>query len=116
MVDGFAGRAMRRLRAAACVLGFGISAALAGPIVSVQQGKLEGTGQGTVEQFLGIPFAAPPVGPLRWAAPAPVTPWTGIRPATQYASKCVQNGWVAPIRQYRNEDCLYLNVLSLIHI
>ncbi|WP_081821653.1 carboxylesterase/lipase family protein [Achromobacter sp. DH1f] len=110
MVDGFAGRAMRRLLAAVCVLGFSISAALAGPIVSVQQGKLEGTGQGAVEQFLGIPFAAPPVGPLRWAAPAPVTPWTGIRPATQYASKCVQNGWIAPIRQYRNEDCLYLNV------
>lgn len=110
MGEGVVGKVAKWLLAAVCCLGFGLSAALAGPIVSIQDGKIEGIGRGDVEQFLGIPFAAPPVGPLRWAAPAPVTPWTGLRPATEYASKCVQNGWVAPIRQYRNEDCLYLNV------
>ena len=110
MGEGVVGKVAKWLLAAVCCLGFGLSAALAGPIVSILDGKIEGIGRGDVEQFLGIPFAAPPVGPLRWAAPAPVTPWTGLRPATEYASKCVQNGWVAPIRQYRNEDCLYLNV------
>lgn len=96
--------------AAACGLGLGLSAAQAGPTVSVEGGTLEGVTKGGVEQFLGVPFAAPPVGELRWAKPAPVKPWPGTRPATAHASKCVQNGWVKPIQLYRNEDCLYLNL------
>ncbi len=96
--------------AAACGLGLGLSAAQAGPTVSVEGGTLEGVTKGGVEQFLGVPFAAPPIGELRWAKPAPVKPWSGTRPATAHASKCVQNGWVKPIQLYRNEDCLYLNL------
>ena len=63
--------------------------------------------------FKGIPFAAPPVGPLRWKAPQPVKPRTGVKQATEYAASCMQDpgfakifGTSAPLR----EDCLYLNV------
>ncbi|WID98146.1 carboxylesterase family protein [Bosea vestrisii] len=98
------------LMAAACGLSLGLSAAQAAPTISVDGGMLEGVAKGGVEQFLGVPFAAPPVGELRWAKPAPVKSWPGTRPATAFASKCVQNGWVKPIQLYRDEDCLYLNV------
>jgi para-nitrobenzyl esterase len=54
--------------------------------------------------FKGIPFAAPPVGDLRWREPAPVPTWTGIRDATNFAARCMQNG------DGVSEDCLYLNV------
>jgi para-nitrobenzyl esterase len=62
-------------------------------------------------QFLGIPYAAPPVGALRWAAPQPAPRWSGIRPATAYGSRCAQllngNG-----PRVDSEDCLYLNVFT----
>ena len=54
--------------------------------------------------FKGIPFAAPPVGDLRWREPMPVKPWQGVRDATMFSSHCVQSG--ADV----SEDCLYLNV------
>lgn len=98
------------LVAALCGLSIGLAAAQAAPTVRVEGGTLEGVAKGGVEQFLGVPFAAPPVGELRWAKPAPVKPWSGLRPASSHASKCVQNGWVKPIQLYRDEDCLYLNV------
>ncbi|CAN7438965.1 carboxylesterase family protein [Bosea sp. LjRoot90] len=111
MERGILGRAAAKLvMAAACSLSLGLSAAQAGPKASVDGGTLEGVTKGGVDQFLGVPFAAPPVGELRWAKPAPVKPWPGTRSATAHASKCVQNGWVKPIQLYRNEDCLYLNV------
>jgi len=78
-------------------------------------GKVEG-----VTVFKGIPFAAPPVGELRWAMPQPAAAWTGVRDATQWGDSCVQNP--APERFPVNsatdmpdspgisEDCLYLNV------
>jgi para-nitrobenzyl esterase len=55
--------------------------------------------------FKGIPFAAPPVGPLRWRPPAPVVPWEGVRDAARTGSACPQR---SPAPQ--NEDCLFLNV------
>lgn len=48
------------------------------------------------DEYLGIPYAAPPVGTLRWAAPQPPAPWTSLRPATQFGSSCVQSPEVAP--------------------
>ena len=54
--------------------------------------------------FKGIPFAAPPVGDLRWREPNPVKPWIGIRDATAFGSRCMQSG------KNVSEDCLYLNV------
>ena len=58
-----------------------------------------------VTVFRGIPFAAPPVGDLRWKAPQPPTPWKGVRVADTFGAVCMQRG-----RQLMSEDCLYLNV------
>lgn len=74
-------------------------------------GKIEGKNAEGTDQFLGVPYAAPPVGPLRWAAPLPVTPWPGIRSATSHGNRCPQlpsgNG-----PRSDTEDCLYLNVFT----
>jgi para-nitrobenzyl esterase len=73
-----------------------------------------GTG---VAAYLGVPFAAPPVGPLRWRPPAPVPGWEGVRRADRLAAQCVQPGRAADSVyaefsgvQAMSEDCLYLNV------
>lgn len=66
-----------------------------------------------VERFLGIPYAAPPVGPLRWRPPQPVAPWSGVRPALAPGPRCIQHapyGEMEPDNQTFSEDCLYLNV------
>ncbi len=68
-----------------------------------------------VRSFKGIPFAAPPVGELRWRAPQPVTPWEGERGADQFGPKCMQTGQpgdIDPLNPLMSEDCLYLNVWS----
>src|SRR5882724_10528889 len=59
---------------------------------STADGVLEGvvSADGKVRTFKGIPFAAPPVGPLRWKAPQPVTPWTGVRKAVEYGPRPMQ--------------------------
>jgi para-nitrobenzyl esterase len=81
------------------------AAAQESPVVSVTGGKIRG---GNLREggavFKGIPFAAPPVGDLRWREPMPVKPWPGVRDAAQFGSRCMQNG--AGV----SEDCLYLNV------
>ncbi|HZA35327.1 MAG TPA: carboxylesterase family protein, partial [Vicinamibacterales bacterium] len=82
--------------------------------VKTQSGPVEGTesGDGRIRVFRGIPFAAPPVGELRWQAPRPVAPWQEVRKATAFGNRCMQ----APIfsdmifRDEVSEDCLYLNV------
>lgn len=68
---------------------------------------------GKVKVFKGIPFAAPPVGPLRWRAPQPVEPWTGVRKATEFGARCMQTpifGDMVFKDAGQSEDCLYLNV------
>ncbi len=74
------------------------------PTVTIGAGKLRGVASGNVAVFKGIPFAAPPVGDLRWREPMPVKPWTGVRDASRFSPRCMQNG------QDVSEDCLYLNV------
>jgi len=81
-------------------------------VVSVRAGKLQGTEVGSVRAFLGVPFAAPPTGELRWAKPVPVASWDGVRPATEFASQCPELGWGAPRATVGNEDCLYLNIYA----
>ena len=88
--------------------------------VRIDAGLVSGVAGGTADMrvFKGIPFAAPPVGPLRWRPPQPVTRWTGVRPADQYGAPCMQPidtrggrpGGPAPANPPPNEDCLYLNV------
>jgi para-nitrobenzyl esterase len=66
-----------------------------------------------VRSFRGIPFAAPPVGELRWSPPQPVKPWFGERSAEQFGPRCMQSGQLGdidPANQLMSEDCLYLNV------
>jgi para-nitrobenzyl esterase len=68
-----------------------------------------------VRVFKGIPFAAPPVGPLRWRPPQPVAKWEGVRKADQFGARCMQGGGGGgrqggPAPQPISEDCLYLNV------
>ncbi|HEY6328661.1 MAG TPA: carboxylesterase family protein, partial [Blastocatellia bacterium] len=91
------------------------AAAQVGAPVHVDGGAIEGTPRSDsgVVAFKGVPFAAPPVGDLRWQAPQPVVPWQGVRKATEFGARCMQ----APIYsdmifrdQGPSEDCLYLNV------
>ena len=68
-----------------------------------------------VQSYKGIPYAAPPVGPLRWKAPQPVIPWEGVRACTQYGPPCPQRKLPPPFdRDYgkTSEDCLTLNIWS----
>src|SRR5436190_16028383 len=71
----------------------------AGDIVATRQGKVQGGINEGVSAFRGIPFAAPPVGELRWRDPKAPAAWTGVRAATSFSPGCSQA-----------EDCLYLNV------
>ena len=82
----------------------------AGTPVSVTGGAIQGAATAAnpdVIAFRGIPFAAPPVGDLRWRPPAPVVSWTGTRAATDTGPICVQNGGQ---NVAQDEDCLFLNV------
>ena len=88
---------------------------------STQAGKVKGIGNAdrTVTSFKGIPFAAPPVGDLRWQAPQPVKPWSGVLTCDQFSASPIQNKpapfamwteeFIAPPEPL-SEDCLYLNV------
>lgn len=77
----------------------------------VQGEPVEGT---AVQVFRGIPYAAPPVGDLRWREPAPVPPWKGVQSATDFGNICHQGPALAAMTgeplPTRSEDCLYLNV------
>ncbi len=79
----------------------------------VTGGTVAGAVVGGLSEFKGIPFAAPPVGTLRWKAPQPVKSWTGVRQAAAFAPACMQEPMMAS-RQAPgvslSEDCLYLNV------
>ncbi|RYG39726.1 carboxylesterase family protein, partial [bacterium] len=86
--------------------------AVVGPQVRVESGTLEGALDGELRTFKGVPFAAPPVGDLRWREPQPPLPWTGVRSATEFGSRPMQLPvfgdmvWRSP---GMSEDCLYLN-------
>jgi carboxylesterase type B len=74
-------------------------------VVGTEAGQVQGKTTGAVDAFLGIPFAAPPVGGLRWQPPQPAPAWPGVRQATAYGPACPQAS-----RPTVNEDCLTLNV------
>src|SRR4029079_9689963 len=86
------------------------------PVVRGDSGELQGVVSDGVESFKGIPFAAPPVGELRWRPPQPPAPWTGVRQAADFAADCMQGRWGPPPSAAGapapapSEDCLYLNV------
>ena len=85
--------------------------------VKTEQGKIHGklVNDGKARAFLGLPFAAPPVGELRWKAPQPPAHWSGVRDATHFAARCAQWPiWADYLFQDAgpSEDCLYLDVYT----
>ncbi len=101
----------------------------ASAVVRVDSGQLQGVEADGVISFKGIPFAAPPVGELRWRPPQPTPRWTGVRQAAEFGRSCMQGRGGpppgagarpgapaaaaptgAPVAQGPSEDCLYLNV------
>ena len=85
-----------------------------GPVVNTAEGPVRGFTKNGVEIFLGIPYAAPPVGDLRWTPPQAVRHWTETRDANRYGKTCPQvyqlGVFAAPTSI--SEDCLYLNVFT----
>ncbi|WP_206108212.1 carboxylesterase/lipase family protein [Paludisphaera soli] len=100
------------------LMGLVVAGGLAGSAVAerveTRKGVVEGTTRANgVRAFLGIPFAEPPVGPLRWKAPRPAPRWEGVREAKVFAPGPIQNGLIALMTGAAtnfSEDCLYLNV------
>ncbi|MEV6940640.1 carboxylesterase family protein [Streptomyces sp. NPDC051172] len=82
------------------------------PVVRTQAGPVRGETTAEGRQFLGIPYAEPPVGRLRWREPHAVRPWQGVRSAQDFGNKCVQSSSWDPgyDRPSYTEDCLDLNV------
>jgi para-nitrobenzyl esterase len=77
--------------------------------VKVEAGLVQGTTENGLFVYKGIPFAAPPVGDLRWRTPQPAAKWEGVKQTTKFAPGPIQ-GWNAPAGT--SEDCLYLNIWS----
>jgi para-nitrobenzyl esterase len=109
---------------AICALAIaGLALGLSAPVhadsltVKTAQGKAQGKtiNEGKVRAFLGLPYAAPPVGDLRWKAPQPPAKWQGLRDATKYGARCFQ-GHIYDDMVFQDsgpsEDCLYLNVFT----
>jgi len=80
-------------------------------VVRTADGLVQGKSVGTTDEYLGIPYAAAPVGPLRWQPPVPAAHWSGVREATAFAPNCAQPA--SPFGMAStSEDCLYLNVYT----
>ena len=88
-----------------------LAAAISGT-VRIDSGDISGVATATpgIVVFRGIPYAAPPVGKLRWQAPQPAAKWTGVHTMDQFGSRCVQPLRTNPQEAQGSEDCLYLNV------
>ena len=83
------------------------------PTVKTANGMLEGNDESGIKTFKGVPFAAPPVGDLRWREPQPVQNWAGVRKATNFGPRAMQLplfGDMSFRSDGMSEDCLYLNV------
>jgi para-nitrobenzyl esterase len=113
-----------RIAVGGLMLGAGLLFPLAGASLSTpvktESGLVAGVPSldGSVRSYKGVPFAAPPVGNLRWRAPRPAAAWQGIRQANQFLASCIQNiveerkPWTYEFMTHTpiSEDCLYLNV------
>jgi para-nitrobenzyl esterase len=119
-------RARRGLRAAALLSALALGAPLAATasasaevplthsaslVVRTTGGAIRGKAADSVHEFLGIPYAAPPAGALRWKPPAPAARWRGVREATQFGPNCAQPSTPFGMPS-TSEDCLYLNVFA----
>src|SRR6185437_5570971 len=107
------------MTAAALAASIALQAATGAPAspattVTVTGGQLQGKISGDVLSFKAVPYAAPPVGALRWREPAPVKPWAGVRDASNFGPPCAQANleWNKSTAAKSSEDCLTLNVWS----
>src|SRR5258708_25945241 len=92
----------------------GRQSAASGPATGTANGPVRGLANGAVDEFLGIPYAAPPVGALRWQPPRPAASWSGVRDTTKFAPHCPQSP--SPFgHASMSEDCLFLNVFTPSH-
>ena len=82
-----------------------------GLVVTTAGGTLRGKAAAGTDEFLGIPYAAPPVGALRWRPPQPAARWHGVRDATTFAPHCPQPPSAFGVAS-TSENCLYLNVFT----
>lgn len=85
------------------------------PTVTVETGALQGAVEYNMNVFKGIPYAAPPVGDLRWRPPQPAASWVGMRDASQFGDSCPQpyvKNLSTGLQLPGNEDCLKLNVFA----
>ncbi|MDE3104737.1 MAG: carboxylesterase family protein [Acidobacteriota bacterium] len=106
-------RTLATTLALSTTLGIFSSAALAADRANTESGIIQGSTQDGVTAYKGIPYAAPPVGNLRWRAPRPYPHWAGVRKTTEYGHDCMQlpfPGDAAPLGTPPAEDCLVLNV------
>ena len=87
------------------------TAAVSGLVAQTHFGAVQGKSVGGVHEFLGIPYAAPPTGKLRWHAPEPPARWKGVRDATTFAPHCPQSTSPFGVAS-TSEDCLFLNVFT----
>lgn len=106
-------------RALPAFLLFVVALAVASPagaapeFVTLDSGRVRGVVENDVVVFRGLPYAAPPVGDLRWREPAPAAHWSGIRDASRFGNACLQPPPypnARPLGAEQSEDCLYLNV------
>ncbi len=110
-------RVLCAFTAATLALGLSAPAHADSLTVKTAQGKIHGKtiNEGKVRAFLGLPYAAPPVGDLRWKAPEPPARWKGVRSATEFGAHCAQNPVFADmifLDSGPSEDCLFLNVYT----
>jgi para-nitrobenzyl esterase len=82
-----------------------------GLVVAIANGAVKGKAVAATDEWLGIPYAAPPVGKLRWKAPQAAAPWKGVRDATHFAPHCAQPASDFGVASM-SENCLYLNVYT----
>jgi para-nitrobenzyl esterase len=105
------------LAVAGLVLGLSTALRADSLAVKTEQGKVLGKtiNDGKVKAFLGLPYAAPPVGDFRWKAPEPAAKWKGVRDATKFGAHCAQGPVFADMifqDSGQSEDCLFLNVYA----
>ena len=103
---------MKKIPLLAFLLACSVGPAAHAQIVMTDSGALSGLTEQGLVVFRGVPFAAPPTGPLRWRPPAPHSPWLGTRTAVAFAPACMQEGVSMPgeAPPAVSEDCLYLNI------
>ncbi|GID91659.1 carboxylesterase/lipase family protein [Amorphoplanes digitatis] len=97
------------LAAVLAVPGAAVAHGGGGPVVNTDKGLVQGVRAGGVDSFLGVRYASPPVGGLRWRAPLPATAWPGVAPAIAYGARCAAAAGSNGPRS-EAEDCLFVNV------